>query len=102
MSAISAINSGIGLIGGFWQRCGNPYDGLSVLQKVPRGTQPPSNAQEDPKLLQQRAKTASDDKVAFVYSDRAAPPQVARQVSPIHSEVQILILLRELGVVPWL
>ena len=64
-------------------------------------------AQACPDLLyvfQQRAKTAADQelyKVVFVCSGGVAPRKLRGKLSPVHSEIQMLILPRELGEFPW-
>ena len=64
-------------------------------------------AQESPKLLyvlQQNAKIAADKelyKVVFVCSDGVTPRKLRGKLSPDYTEVQMLILPRELGEFPW-
>ena len=64
-------------------------------------------AQESPKLLyvlQQNAKIAADNglyKVVFVCSDGVAPRKLRGKLSPVYSEVQMLILPREFSEFPW-
>ena len=64
-------------------------------------------AQESPKLLyvlQQDAKIAADNelyKVVFVCSDGIAPHTLRGKLSPLHLEVQMLILPREFSKFPW-
>ena len=64
-------------------------------------------AQKSPKLLyflQHNAKIAADNglyKVVFVCSDGVAPRKLRGKLSPVYSEVQMLILPRGFSEFPW-